>query len=153
MTIHASKRDTGPTVSRENIEIVRRCYELWDKRDWSAVPELLDPDFVLDLSRNIFNPDVYHGRAGLERYVSAVDEVWDGFRVVPTALIDAGDNVLTAVTVRGKGKGSGVDVKMQLFNIWTLRDSKVVRLVGGYRDRSEAVADAGLPEQARSGST
>jgi hypothetical protein len=42
---------------------------------------------------------------------------------------------------------------MQLFNIWTLRDSKVVRLVGGYRDRSEAVADAGLPEQARSGSS
>jgi ketosteroid isomerase-like protein len=59
-------------MSQGNVEIVRRCYEIWDDRDWSAVPELLDPDFELDLSRNVFNPDVYHGRDGLERYVGAV---------------------------------------------------------------------------------
>jgi ketosteroid isomerase-like protein len=98
-------------MSQENVEIVRRCYELWRDRDWSAVPEVLDPEFELDLSRNVFNPNVYHGRGGLERYVGEVDDVWDDFRAAPTEFIDAGDNVVTAVTVRGKGKGSGVDAQ------------------------------------------
>jgi uncharacterized protein len=134
-------------MSQENVEIVRRCYELWGSRDWSMISEVFDPDVEIDLSRNIFNPDIYHGHAGVERYVAVVEEVWDDFQVVPAEFIDAGDNVVTAVTVRGKGKGSGVDVKMDLFNIWTLRDSRVVRVVGGYRDRAEALEAAGLVEQ------
>jgi ketosteroid isomerase-like protein len=134
-------------MSQENVEIVRRGYQLWESREWSAIPEVFDPNVEIDLSRNIFNPDVYQGHAGVERYVRVVEEVWDDFKVVPAEFIDAGDNVVTAVTVRGKGKGSGVDVKMDLFNIWTLRDSRVVRVVGGYRDRSEALEAAGLAER------
>ena len=135
-------------MSQENVEIIRRCYELWHSREWSAIPELFDPDIEIDLSRNVFNPDVYHGHAGVERYVRAVEEVWDNFRVVPKEFIDAGDKVVTAVTLHGQGKGSGVDVEMELFNIWTLRDSRIVQIVGGYRDRSEALLAAGLREQA-----
>jgi ketosteroid isomerase-like protein len=134
-------------MSRENVEIVRRCYQLWESRDWSSIPEIFDPDVEIDLSRNIFNPDVYQGHAGVERYVRVVEEVWDDFQVVPAELIDVGDNVVTAVTLRGKGKGSGVDVKMDLFNIWTLHDSRVVRVVGGYRDRAEALAAAGMADR------
>ena len=119
-----------------------------DSREWSAIPEFFDPDIEIDLSRNVFNPDVYHGHAGVERYVRAVEEVWDNFRVVPKEFIDAGDKVVTAVTLHGQGKGSGVDVEMELFNIWTLRDSRIVQIVGGYRDRSEALFAAGLREQA-----
>ena len=126
--------------------MVRRCYALWEQRDWSAIPELFDPDVEIDLSRNIFNPDVYHGHVGVERYVQVVEEVWADFRVVPAEFIDAGEQVVTAVTVQGRGTGSGVEVKMDLFNIWTIRDSKVVRIVGGYRDRAQALEAAGLSE-------
>jgi uncharacterized protein len=134
-------------MSQENVEIVRRRYELWDSRQWSAIPELFDPDVEIDLSRNVFNPDVYHGHAGVERYVSAVEEVWDEFHVVPSEFFDGGDNVVTAVTLHGRGKGSGVNVKTELFNVWTLRDSKIAHVVGGYRDRSEALKAAGLSDQ------
>ena len=133
-------------MSQENVEMVRRCYALWEQRDWSAIPELFDPDVEIDLSRNIFNPDVYHGHDGVERYVQVVEEVWADFRVVPAEFIDAGEQVVTGVTVQGKGTGSGVEVKMDLFNIWTIRDSKVVRIVGGYRDRAQALEAAGLSE-------
>jgi ketosteroid isomerase-like protein len=144
-------RDTGRTVSQENVEIIQRCYELWDSREWSAIPELFDPDIEIDLSRNVFNPDVYHGHAGVERYISAVEEVWDEFRIVPSEFIDGGDNVVTAVTLHGKGKGSGVDVKMELFNVWTLGDSMIVHVVGGYRDREEALRAAGLAGDSATG--
>jgi ketosteroid isomerase-like protein len=99
------------------------------------------------LSRNVFNPDVYHGHAEVERYVSAVEEVWDEFHVVPSEFFDGGDNVVTAVTLHGRGKGSGVNVKTELFNVWALRDSKIAHVVGGYRDRSEALKAAGLSDQ------
>jgi ketosteroid isomerase-like protein len=137
-------------VSRENVEIVQRCYELWDKRDWPAITDLLHPEFELDLSRNIFNPDIYLGLDGLERYQTGVDDVWEGLRLVPTELIDAGADVVAVITIRGRGRGSGVEVEMQAFNIWTLDESKVVRVVGGYLDRAEALAAVGLSDQARS---
>jgi ketosteroid isomerase-like protein len=131
-------------MSQENVEIVRRCVELFNRRDVAQAIELLDPDIELDLSRNVFNPDIYRGHAGIERWRSVVEDVWDDFHGVAEELIDAGDKVVAAVTMRGKGKESGVDVKMQVFQVWTLRDSKVVRLVGGYRDRSEALEAAGV---------
>ena len=133
-------------MSPGNVEIVRRYYEAANRRDWSLLSELVDPDVEIDLSRNIFNPDVYRGYAGFRRFVSAVEEIWDEFGAVPTELIDAGDNVVAALTMHATGKQSGVDVTMILFNIFTLRDSRIWRIIGGYRDRSEALEAAGLRE-------
>jgi ketosteroid isomerase-like protein len=133
-------------MSQQNVDIVRRCYRVWAQRDWSQVPELADPDVTIDLSRNVFNPDVYHGVAGFYRLVSVMNDVWDHVDQVPTEFVDAGDNVVAAVTLRGKGRESGIEVEMHLFAIWTLREGRVVRLVGGYRDRAEALAAAGLSE-------
>ncbi len=35
---------------------------------------------------------------------------------------------------------------MRLFNVWQLRDGEVVRMIGGYRERSDALEAAGLSE-------
>jgi ketosteroid isomerase-like protein len=61
-------------MSQENVETVRRCLGFWAERDWSAAPELLDPDVEFDLSRNIFNPAVYRGVSGLQRLISGADD-------------------------------------------------------------------------------
>jgi ketosteroid isomerase-like protein len=133
-------------MSQENVEIVKRCAESLDRRELAQVFEMLDPDIEIDLLRNVFNPDVYRGHSGVERWRDVIDEVWDDFHAMLDELIDAGDDVVTAATIQGRGKESGVVVRMQVFQVWTLRDSKVVRLVGGYRDRSEALEAVGLSE-------
>ena len=51
-------------MSQENVDLARRCAQAWNDRNWSAIPDLFDPVFELDLSRNIFNPAVYHGPCG-----------------------------------------------------------------------------------------
>jgi ketosteroid isomerase-like protein len=132
-------------MSEANVEIVRVCVECLNSRNFSQLFELFDAGIELDLSRNVFNPDVYRGYSGVERWRSAAEDVWNDLHGVLTELIDAGDKVVVAVTMRGKGKESGVEVEMRLFSVWTIRASKVVRVVGGYRDRSEAFAAAGLP--------
>jgi hypothetical protein len=79
--------------------------------------------------------------------VSVVDDAWDDFRADADEFVDAGNQVIAALTVKGKGPGSGIEVSMQLFQVWTLRDSKVVRIVGGYRDSRETLEAAGLSGQ------
>src|SRR4029453_4429746 len=133
-------------MSQENVETVRRCVELFNRRDVEEVLELLDPDIELDLSRNIFNPDIYHGHAGIERWRNAVDDVWDDFHGTVEGLIDVDDKVVGAFTMGGKGKESGVEGTMRIFSIWTLRNSKIMKVVGGYRDRTEALEAVGLSE-------
>jgi ketosteroid isomerase-like protein len=134
-------------MSQQNVDLVRRVYGLWKKREWSAIPELFDPEVQVDLSRNVFNPGTYRGYSGIEQVLRSTEEMWDDFEIVPTEVLDAGDRVLATVTISGKGRESGVRVNMQVMNVWTIRDSKVVSVTGGYRDRAEALEAAGLSKK------
>ena len=134
-------------MSQENVESERRLYALRLGSDLlSAAEELVHPDAVIDMSQNIFNPNVYFGFDGLRRFIAQVNEMWEDFRVEFDELIDMGDNVVAAHRISGKGRESGVEVEMPVFAIWTLRDGKVVRMTGGYRDRAQALRDAGQAE-------
>jgi ketosteroid isomerase-like protein len=128
------------------VETVRRGYEALNNRDFSRMDEFLDPEIEIDLSRNVINPGVYRGHAGFERMVRATDEVWDDFHTEPQELTEVGDHVIVAVTISGSGSGSGVVAQMDVFNLMTLRDGKVVRIVGGLQSRVEALQAAGLSE-------
>jgi ketosteroid isomerase-like protein len=133
-------------MSQENVEIVRRAAEFWTDRDFSPMAEIFDPEIVVDLSRNVFNPDVYRGYEGVRRWVEVVDEMWDEFEAKIEETIDAGDRVFSAARITGKGRGSGVEVSMRTFGVFTVRNGRLVRYVGGYRDRGEALEAAGLSE-------
>ena len=130
-------------MSQENVEIVRRCYQLMNDRDLAAFPELAHPDLVFDLSRNVFNPGVFRGLDGLLRFFEQVDAMWDGFEARPDELIAGGDHVVAAVRVTGRGR-DGVRVEMQVFAVWVLREGKVAQVTGGYRNRADALEAAGL---------
>ena len=82
----------------------------------------------------------------MKRYVEAVDEMWNKFEAEIEEVIDAGDTVVTATRISGVGRGSGVQVEMQLFQVLTVRDGRVLHVTGGYRDRAEALEAAGLKE-------
>jgi ketosteroid isomerase-like protein len=122
-------------LTEENVKVMRRCYGFWTNGDFSAIPEVVDPDL-----------GVYRGLDGLRRFIEQLDEVWERFQIEPEEFIGAGDNVVVAVRVSGKGRGKGVEPEVRLFSIWTLREGKVVRVTGGYRDRTEALEAAGLRE-------
>jgi ketosteroid isomerase-like protein len=148
-------------MSQENVEIARRCTEFWAdvspitdvldpnfwaNRDISPITDVLDPNVVIDLSRSAFNPDVYRGHDGVRRWVENVDREWERFEAKVEEVIDRGDHVVTAVRISGQRRGSGAEVEMRVFHAWTFREGKVVRLTGGYRERTEALEAAGRPE-------
>ena len=60
-------------------------------------------------------------------------------------LTDLGEHVLARTRHHGRGKGSGVEVDREIFQLWTFRQDKVVR-AKMYYDHAEALAAVGLSE-------
>ena len=60
-------------------------------------------------------------------------------------LVEAGDRVLAAVALRGRGKQSGVEASWDVWNLWTFHNGKVVR-GQGFTTRDEALEAGGLLE-------
>jgi ketosteroid isomerase-like protein len=72
--------------------------------------------------------------------------MWESFEDDLQELIDAGDQVVSVVTSRGRGRASGVDVEWPgNAGVWTIRDGKVVQVVW-FSTRDEALEAAGQSE-------
>jgi ketosteroid isomerase-like protein len=126
-----------------NVEIVRNLYEAWNRGDTPSALALIDPEIEVEKTQGGFNEGTYRGHAGLSQ---VLQDFWDQFefdRSEVKEYMDAKGDVLTAVIHHGRGKGSGIEVEMWHWNLWTLRDGKIVRLQL-FLDRAEAMRAAGL---------
>jgi hypothetical protein len=56
-----------------------------------------------------------------------------------------GEHVVSIETTRARGKGSGVEVELTQYGVWTIRERKIVR-VAWLTSRKEALKAAGLSE-------
>ena len=137
-------RDTAWAMARDNVETVRAIIAAVP--DWDEVRSLLHPDVRLDESRM---PDgsLYEGPDAFVEYSRRWFGTWDELRLTPERFIEDGDRVLALMTVAGRGKGSGVPVLIHSADVWTVRDGKILSLVG-YPDRAEALAEMGMPPPA-----
>jgi ketosteroid isomerase-like protein len=79
-------------------------------------------------------------------YEAALEALpWDTHRFVPEEMLDHGEHVVVGGMQIGRGRGSGVEVRLSTFHVFTMREGKVTRHLS-YRDRSEALQAAGLRE-------
>ena len=128
-----------------NADLVRECQRFWARRDIEALLAVVADDAVLDLSRNIFNPNIYRGHDGVLQWVAVVDEMWSDFKLGEVEIIhEFGDTIVTATLMAGVGRSSGVPTEMEVCQVWIVRDGKVARLTGGYRSRDAAIEAVGL---------
>ena len=125
------------------MEIVRRAfaYEIYGVGDRAEAEAIFDPNVVM----NPIDEGPSYGfdamRSDWERWASAFEEL----EVTAEEFIDAGDRVLVTAYHRGRGRGSGVEVDTRFYELYTLRDGKVVR-VDEFTDRPDALEAAGLRE-------
>ena len=72
-----------------------------------------------------------------------IREPWDDWPVwEPQELIEAVDKVLAFIRTSAQGKGSGVEVEAHVWNLWTIRDGKLVDLTYFGDDRAAALEAA-----------
>jgi ketosteroid isomerase-like protein len=138
-------------MSEENVEVVRRLYEAVERGDSSAVYALYDPDVEADFSESpggdllTAEPLIYRGHDGIRRLGRDWGDAWAEDKYELGELIDAGSCVIAAVTYRGRGRGSGIEVTGTGYPVWWIRQGKVVKVVW-FRTRQEAIEAAGPSE-------
>lgn len=116
-------------MSRENVEIVRRATDAYDRRAFDEVIEWLDPGIEWDMTRvDLPDLDVYRGFDELLTFHEMWEESWEWVQLEPREFIDAGDHVISVVCQRGRGRLSGVEVEQSFGQVWTVRDGKIVRM-------------------------
>src|SRR5277367_865436 len=140
-------------MSRENVEILRRGFELWnvaagdpDERTWrAAMAEMLTPyhpEAELDFSRTL--PDYpVRGDVGeaMTAWVEAARATFTEVRIEPTDLIDAGDAVVAGMRIAGEGTLSGVKIDAEFFYMFRFREGQIVAATT-YLTRREALQAA-----------
>jgi ketosteroid isomerase-like protein len=132
-------------MSEENVEVVRSILRAFAEGNRDKVLALVDPEVVIDATRQVLNPATYVGIEGARQMFAAMDEAWEEVRLDEQEFIDGGDRVVVMSRMIGKGKGSGVEVARPVNGqVWTIRDGRVTRLEFGFTDRNEALEAAGL---------
>ena len=136
-------------MSQESVEVVRRIFEAFSRGDFEGGIELAatPPEFEFVPSGALI-PDlasVQRGPDAFGRVVETFLAEFDDPRVELHELIDAGDQVFTSFTLRGRGKRSGVETSWDPLSVWTVRDGRLVRWLG-FTDRDAALKAAGLSE-------
>ena len=127
-----------------DVDVIRRMYELWTEGDRDAAFALLDADVVAFGHPNLPDPGPVHGREAVREWMRGLLEAWDVLLVDVEQLIEAGDNVVVLFQLRGRGRGSGVEVSSgHDAHVWTLRDGKVVA-VRWYQGTADALRETGV---------
>ena len=133
-------------MSRENVETVRRGYELLAAGDVEGMVALVDPDFELrPVVAGAMEDAVYRGPEGVRQYAKDIAETWERFEQVPQRFIERGDDVLVTLHIDARGKGSGVELSMEAAVLFTFRDGKVLRGIG-FTDVGKALEAVGVSE-------
>ena len=133
-------------MSEENVELVRRGYEAYNRGDPEGTVADFAPTFEYVSTGAI--PGKGNVHRGPEGYVEFVRWLWDEFedvRIEVHELIEAGDRVLASVTLKGRGRQSGADVAWDLWHLWWIEDGRAVR-GQAFRDKEKALEAAGLRE-------
>lgn len=123
-------------MSGNNVEVVRRAMKAFR---WG--PEGLTPQQIHDLTDEFWDPDAdyypsrkfpesrpCHGRAEIMHFFSEYHRAWERIEVEALALVPVGeDRVLTHVILSGEGRGSGLELRANLYQSIWVRHGRILR--------------------------
>jgi len=133
-------------MSDENLEIVRRGFEAYERGDMDAAVA----DFAADCEYVAAGTipgrvGTYLGPDGYKQFFAWLDEEFTDSHVQVDELLDAGDSVMVGATLRGRGRQSGIPATFTFWQVWTIENGKIVR-GRGFSHRADALEAAGLSQ-------
>ena len=132
-------------MSQENVEVVTRLVEAWNRADVEAILALFVPDCEVLFPPEVPEPGPFRGHAELRGWVEGFLAAWESHHAEVVDLTEEGDLVLAMLHLTGRGSGSGIEMDETDAHLFTLRDGKVTRW-RNFSQRSDALEAAGLSE-------
>jgi ketosteroid isomerase-like protein len=136
-------------MSQENVEIVRRMYDAWNRRDEEALLALSDPAVEFVNSPTAVEPGT---RRGANEVLVAARKQWEilrGGRQEIDRIYDRGEEIVVLGRLSRLMPEGDTRIEDRALVSWTIRDGKVVRteILGfGKAEVAEALEAAGLRE-------
>ncbi len=126
-------------MSQENVELVRRIYDAWERdesaREFIAADiEYVNPSYAVE-------PGTRQGRKSL----AAVRDTYEDFKIRVERIIDAGDETVVLAHYTASGPVSGVPVAGEHGYVWTVQEGLAVRFQW-FQSHGEALEAAGVSE-------
>jgi ketosteroid isomerase-like protein len=134
-------------MSRENVEVVERFMDAFNRRDREAVGALFHPQIEWHtMAGPLFGVEAMNGREEALRFMfEGIDDAIKDFRVFAEMNELPGGRVLSVGRYEGRGAGSGAMVETSTAAIWQVEDGVIV-FFQDYATRAEALEAAALRE-------
>jgi ketosteroid isomerase-like protein len=114
-------------MSGENVELVRKMVEAFERGDYEAALNSLDAD--VEWSNRLYPVAgvSVRGRDAVREAFGRWMASWDAFHSEALEFIDAGERVIEVYRERARGRASGGEVQQTVAVVYEVREQKVVR--------------------------
>jgi ketosteroid isomerase-like protein len=128
-------------MSHELIEKVRVGHDGFNQGDLSRAKANLAQDVEWGTTGTWPGLEgTYRGPDALDEWMETLQSEWESFRVSLDEVVeDAGDVVVLAELLSGRGRESGIEVEMRVFSVYWSEGGEIVKR-RSFRTREEALA-------------
>ena len=133
-------------MSQENVELVRRFYDFFNRGDWIAWADQLDEAVEYVNAVEAVIPGTRQGRDATLAAFQDFHGTWQAPHIEVEKLIATGEQVVALVRFSGTGRGSGVPTGRVFGDVITVRAGKILRFEW-FGDPTQALEAVGLSEQ------
>jgi ketosteroid isomerase-like protein len=131
---------------QENIEIVRRSTDAYNRGDFDGMVENWAPDAVVDWSRSRgVEAGVYRGLDEIRAFMQRFGAAWDEVRLEIEDPVEIEDDLLLTENVAYLRGRDGIELQARSAWLITFRDGKQTSLTL-YQTKQDALEAAGLSE-------
>jgi ketosteroid isomerase-like protein len=133
-------------MSKESVQRAREAYDALGlavgSGDFDAFfRDYVHPEIEWVPLPGALDADVSHGEDAVRGRMMAMLDVMEEPQIEAEEIIDAGEKVVIAIRISGRGRGSGIDVEAHWFHVITERDNKAAR-IEWHRSREDALEAA-----------
>jgi ketosteroid isomerase-like protein len=135
-------------MSQENVEIVYRMLDAWNRQDIEGILDLTDPEAEYVNAPTAVEPGT---RRGHDEIVVVLRTQWESLSGALQEIDrfdDRGDEIITVGSVSRTMPGSNARISNPLLISWKFRDGKLIRLeqLGAGPQFPDALEASGLSE-------
>jgi ketosteroid isomerase-like protein len=116
-------------VSESNLDLVRSGFEMLDRGGVDALLPFIHPEFEVTTPTGLAaEPDTYRGPDGVRRYFESFYEAMDRVQFVPDRFLAVGELTVVELTLRARGRTTGIETEQHVSQLWELRDGQAIRV-------------------------
>lgn len=116
-------------VAESNLDLVRKGFETLNQGGVEALLPFIHGEFEVTTPAGLAaEPDTYRGPEGVRRYFESFYEAMDRVEFVPQRFVAVGELTVVDLTLRARGRTTGIETEQHLSQVWELRDGQAIRV-------------------------